>query len=448
VNSPNAGSELIAGLPEDAFPGISGLVLSSRKESPLVEVPLVSPNPKGQFNPLLAHWTYGLGRAVAFTSDAGRKWTTAWPSWDGYASFWWQVVRWALRPVDDRDLSLSLKRDGDRIKVVVDAIDKEERSVNFLQFQGMAVSPELDETGARRKLPITMVQTAPGRYEGSLDQAATRGSYFISLGYVGPDGKTGLVSGGVSVPYSEEYRELHSNAAALESLASATGGKVHAWSYQGERGSAGSASGATTETRRIDMNRTMAGVDAFRRDPSIPRPMSLRPLWPTLLYWSCLLFLADVAVRRLAPDVQRWARTISDAWKTMRGEPALPREEYIEKLQNRKAEVDQELERARSGARFGAPSVPGTAGADRPVDSDLPIGKRGRKSAELTPGVSPNAAPASKQPASGASPDATRGEKSKPQPAPSASNDYTDRLLKAKQKVWENRRKSDDQPNP
>ena len=50
------------------------------KEYELVEVPIVSPLPAEQPPPLLAHWTYGLGRSVAFTSDAGRKWTTAWPT--------------------------------------------------------------------------------------------------------------------------------------------------------------------------------------------------------------------------------------------------------------------------------------------------------------------------------------------------------------------------------
>src|SRR5262249_15075762 len=57
------------GNPEQ-LPPITGLVLTSPKENELVEIPLVSPLPSGQLNPLVAHWTYGLGRSVAFTSDA------------------------------------------------------------------------------------------------------------------------------------------------------------------------------------------------------------------------------------------------------------------------------------------------------------------------------------------------------------------------------------------
>ena len=69
-------SEPITGL-TGAVPPITGLVQTSPKESELVEVPILSPLPAEQPPPLLAHWTYGLGRSVAFTSDAGRKWTTA-----------------------------------------------------------------------------------------------------------------------------------------------------------------------------------------------------------------------------------------------------------------------------------------------------------------------------------------------------------------------------------
>src|ERR1700677_2443644 len=58
-------TEPITGFEE--VPAITGLVLTSPKENELVEIPFVSPLPAGQVNPLLAHWTYGLGRSVAFT---------------------------------------------------------------------------------------------------------------------------------------------------------------------------------------------------------------------------------------------------------------------------------------------------------------------------------------------------------------------------------------------
>lgn len=147
-------SEPVIGLPTD-IPPINGLVLTSLKENELVEVPLTSPLPAGQVNPLLAHWTYGLGRSVAFTSDAGRRWAKTWPDWQSYAAFWSQVIRWSMRPVDRGNLTLTVRREEGRIKVVVDALDKENQFLNFLQIQGNVVSPDL------KRSSVELVQVAP-----------------------------------------------------------------------------------------------------------------------------------------------------------------------------------------------------------------------------------------------------------------------------------------------
>ena len=55
------------------------------KPSPLVEMPIVTPRFAEQDFPLLAYWHYGLGKAVAFTSDAGEPdfWSRQWVAGDG-----------------------------------------------------------------------------------------------------------------------------------------------------------------------------------------------------------------------------------------------------------------------------------------------------------------------------------------------------------------------------
>ena len=179
--------------------------------------------PTGQLNPVLAHWTYGLGRSVAFTSDAGGRWAKTWPDWQSYTAFWSQVIRWSMRPADRGNLTLNVRREQGRIKVVVDALDKNNEFLNFLQIRGNTVDPDL------KSGPIELVQTAPGRYEGTIENAEASGNYFISLGYRGADNVQGVISSGVSVPYSDEYRELRSNPTTLETLASVTDGKVATW---------------------------------------------------------------------------------------------------------------------------------------------------------------------------------------------------------------------------
>lgn len=411
INTSSAGSEIIAGFTEENFPPISGLVLTSLKENALVEAPLASPLPAGQFNPLLAHWKYGLGRSVAFTSDAGRKWAGAWTSWEGYTSFWWQVIRWALRPVDDRNLTLSLRREEGKVHVVVDALDKEDQYVNFLQFEGRAISPELDRDGKPKQVAIPMVQTAPGRYEGTIDGAEARGNYFVALGYNGPDGKTGLISGGVNVPYSDEYRELRSNASNLQALTDVTGGKLLEWKMRGDG-------------RGVDLRETLAQADVFRRDPANTPPRGFKDLWPNLMLVALLFFLGDVAVRRIAPDLDRVRRGIGDAWKRIRGQEVEKQTEYIEKLKSRKVEVNEQLERSRAATRFEAPPLPTPT---QPVDEPLLGGtspatpETPRSRPEPRPGLAPESKP--KEPES-----------------------YADRLIRAKRKVWEEREKDKDKP--
>lgn len=406
-------SEPLLGLPQD-LPPISGLVLSSVKENELVEVPIVSPNPAGQLNPVLAHWNYGLGRAVAFTSDAGQKWATQWAGWENYSAFWSQVVRWALRPVDRGNLSVSLRREEGRIKVVVDAVDAENDFLNFLQFQGIVNRPnrELNAPGES----VELVQVAPGKYEGTIENAEARGNYFVTLGYRGPDGAQGILTTGLSVPYSDEYRDLRSNPVLLESLADATGGEVFSW--------------ATNPDGRLSGERTAARADVFRRDPNVQPPRSYRPIWHWMLFSAALIFVGDVGVRRIAPDFARMRRNVVDALKTLRGKEVAPREEYIEKLKSRKLEVGQQIDRSRGATRFEPPS------AAPPTGTGSPTATPG--SASDRPSDRPRSAPESR-PGGGLGADA-------PTQKPGEES-YTNRLLKAKKKVWEERDQDKDNPS-
>jgi uncharacterized membrane protein len=388
--------EPIIGLP-DTLPPINGLVLTSLKENDLVEAPIISPQPPGQVYPLLAQWTYGLGRAVAFTSDAGRKWTSAWTSWESYAAFWSQVIRWSMRPVEKGNLMLTARREEGRIKVVVDALDKNSEFLNFLEIQGHVVGPD-----PKNSQTIELVQTGPGRYEGTVEHAEGRGNYFVSLGYRGPNNMRGVLSTGVSVPYSDEYRELKSNAAHLETIASVTNGQVIPWKFR--------ANGT------VDIQRTLLEGDVFRRDPYTAPPRSFRDLWPDLLWLAAVLFLGDVAVRRVAPDFERMGQAISRTWQKLRGREVAPPSDYMEKLRGRKAAVDEQLQRSHAATHFEPPPVPTT-----PLNEPLLEGDESPTAPRpSTPTTQPSLAPTPKAP---------------------EPESYTNRLLKAKQRVWEEREK-------
>ncbi len=403
-------TEPIMGFNEGQFPAISGLVLTSPKENELVEIPLVSPLPAGQVNPLLAHWTYGLGRSVAFTSDAGRRWTKAWADWPSYAAFWSQVIRWSMRPADRGNLTLNVRREEGRIKVVVDALDKENQFLNFLRIQGNVVNPDL------KSAPVELVQTAPGRYEASIENADASGNYFVNLGYRGPDKVQGVISTGVSIPYSDEYRELRSNPTTLETIATLTDGQSVSWK--------------SLPDGRVDLPHTVAGADHFRRDPGLINPRSFAALWPSLLWLAACLFLGDVAVRRLAVDVDRIKQAAAREWRKLRGEDEATASDYMDKLRSRKAEVDEQLDRSRTATSTRAEVAPDLF----PTDS---AGSVGEPLLEGALGDRPR--PADRPSAPGMSSGPKEPEK----------QSYTNRLLKAKQRVWEERDqdKKDQKPN-
>jgi uncharacterized membrane protein len=389
-------TEPVMGIPEE-LPAITGLVLTSPKENELVEIPIVSPLPTGQLNPVLAHWTYGLGRSVAFTSDAGRRWAKAWPDWRSYAAFWSQVIRWSMRPADRGNLTLNVRREQGQIKVVVDALDKNNEFLNFLRIQGNVVNPDLNSS------TVELVQVAPGRYEATIENAEASGNYFVNLGYRGPDKVQGVISTGVSVPYSDEYRELRSNPSPLETLASLTDGEV-------------------VPNKMTPDGRFSQSIDHFRRDPKLINPRSFAPLWPTLLWLAACLFLGDVAVRRIALDVDWLKQAVANEWNKLRGQETATSSEYMDKLRNRKAEVNEQLDRTRAVPRpessaLPFPDAPPSGSIGEPLLEGGLITDRARAAQKTQ---SPSLATPSPE---------------------TAKQSYTDRLLKAKQRVWEEREK-------
>ena len=57
-------------------PGVGGFVLTVAREG-LAKTPLLVRTDEGD-DPLLAFWNHGLGKSVAFTSDAGGRWASGW----------------------------------------------------------------------------------------------------------------------------------------------------------------------------------------------------------------------------------------------------------------------------------------------------------------------------------------------------------------------------------
>ncbi|HVZ37341.1 MAG TPA: glutamine amidotransferase, partial [Polyangiaceae bacterium] len=256
---------------------ISGYIVTGEREG-LSVVTL-----RGKENdPILAHWQYGLGKAVAFTSDTSVKWATAWTNWSKYRAFWEQHIRWVMRPSGNADMRVVTEELGDKTKVIVEALDANGERLNFVRFTGRVAGPN------NFSEPIELRQVGPGRYEGVFDSSAS-GAYLASLQYVlpgatkegenGDQGKRGTVQAAVTRPYADEFRTLQDNAGLLKLVAERTGGRV-----------------IDPDPRKADL----------WSKQGLTMPVTLRPIWMLVGLIAIGMFLMDVAVRRVRLEPRVW----------------------------------------------------------------------------------------------------------------------------------------------
>lgn len=258
-------SELLGGVSAEEIPPLGGLVLTSPKESTHVQLPLIRRTADGD-DPVLAHWQYELGKTVAFTSGQWPRWGTRWAEWGKFAKLWAQIVRWSMKQETPANFDSHTRIEGNKGRVVIDALDKDASYLNFLQFRSKVIRP--DGTNAE----LEFRQTGPGHYEAEFD-VDQMGQYLVTSQVFEGGEHRGAIQAGVSAPYSAEYRDLQTNMPLLAQIADLTGGKL------------------------LEMD--PATADVFRKD--LPPTESHRPAWEFVLGWLLLpIFLLDVAVRRLA----------------------------------------------------------------------------------------------------------------------------------------------------
>ncbi len=281
-----ANSELVRGIGASEYPILRGYVATSPKAR--AETPLVSD--KG--DPLLAHWQYGLGRAVAFTSDAKAKWAKDWQTWGKYQQFWSQIAKWSLRRLENADFTTEVSVDKGEGVISVEALDAEGNYRNFLKLQSVVVSPK----GERQT--VLLEQTGPGHYEARFPTKEV-GAYLLNLMDM-KDGKPrGTQALGASVNYSPEFNATEPNLNLLKRLAETGGGKM------------------------LDL--AMPGENPFLHDRR--KTFQPRDLWEWLLKLAVVLFTFDVGARRIYIDRDEWLRATQNLRRWLffwRGVPRTP----------------------------------------------------------------------------------------------------------------------------
>jgi uncharacterized membrane protein len=178
-------------------------------------------------DPVLAVWQYGLGRVVAWTSDALGLWTSDWLHWSDAARWWANLVTWTASTPDSQ-LIVNGEIVGGNGHIIVDLppeISPAPGQLNQQQVQVKIIAPDLSQQ------TTTLQPTAPGRWEGNFPTTQV-GAYLLRVTWqarssssTGPPSQLTTTTGLV-VPYSPEYSTSGTDLRFLNLLAHAGGGSM------------------------------------------------------------------------------------------------------------------------------------------------------------------------------------------------------------------------------
>lgn len=268
-------TEPVRGIVGGTYPQLFGYVATEPK--PRAEIPLVTE--KG--DPLLAHWQFGLGRTVAFTSDARNKWAHDWIGWPQYQQFWRQVAQWSLRRLAKADFVAEASIEAGAGRVSVEALDARGEFQNYLSLQAVVVGP----SGVKQT--VALKQSAPGQYEANFPAPQT-GAYLLNVMQMENGQPIAQQIVGASLAHSPELASSGPNLPLLKRLAEVTGGRM--------------------------LDPTGPASNPFYHERE--KTFQSQELWEWLVRFVVLAFVLDVGLRRVqleAEDLQRWLAKLM-AW--------------------------------------------------------------------------------------------------------------------------------------
>ncbi len=231
-------------------------------------------------DPLLATWQAGLGRATAWTSDAGTRWAAPWTRWDASVAFWTALVKDTFGSGGGA-LDASATVSGDRLRLSVE-------TPPGLPAGATATARVSGPAGETSEIPLERTEKG-----FAADAPATSaGTYAIGVEVTAPGAAGGTARALATQSYAPEYRPGPPDAPLLARLAALTGGRAD-----------------------VAAERTF--------DAEGLRPGRVRhQLAGILLVLAALLWPCDIAIRRLsrrralvAPGPSRRRRVPRPQWR-------------------------------------------------------------------------------------------------------------------------------------
>lgn len=253
VPAKNAASPILNGI--DTLPTLYGYNGSTIKETASTILSGVDDAP------VLAQWQYGLGRAVAWTSDTKDYWGRDLIRWPEFPRFAAQLIGWVLPDRSSGQLVTEVQNNGAETTISVATQDERGQPRADVQLQGTLI----DEAGNEQ--PIVLTQVGPGNYQASI-ATPTQGTYLLRIAEMQGERIITQESAALVVPYSPEYHPKQHNPALLAELAALSGGAPLA-----------------------------QPADAFA--PTLHNATNTQEIALPLLYLALLLLPIDIIVRRL-----------------------------------------------------------------------------------------------------------------------------------------------------
>jgi hypothetical protein len=258
---PEAGerSQFLRGIHEQDIPPVADYAFAKPKSDAEVALRV---NRLERSDPLLAVWQYGLGRVAAFTASPSTD-AEQWLGWSELGKFWSQLARWTARAQTEGDIAVDVQRRDGLVHLAIQTFGRaSDGGVPVARLQ-------VDDETTRN---FDLSPECPRHYRAALSNLPG-GQYPLTIVTRGSGGVVQQRTQMVTVPDAEtESQEEHGrntpNFGLLTVLTEGTGGKLNA-------------------SARSLVERTPG-----QRSAAYPIDHILLPL-------AMLLFLGDVAIRRL-----------------------------------------------------------------------------------------------------------------------------------------------------
>lgn len=249
-----ATSEILKGISIKELPPLKGYMVTKPKAGSQI---VLASKVRGFNDPVLAHWRYGLGTSVAYTSDVIPRWSSKWIGWQGFAKFWVQVVRFMMRQ-EKSNWKVEIQRIPEGAMLTVDTGKDEAPSRELAAY--------LAKTG-EKEIEVPLKRIGWGKYRGRI-QTRSYGKFVVNLREKQDDKwRHALTRGIIIPPFIGEYQQFTPNEQLLRRVAKLSGGEYNPESNQ-------TILAPTEKTSKFN------------------------PIWQYLVALALLIFVAEVGLRK------------------------------------------------------------------------------------------------------------------------------------------------------